>query len=566
MSEPSTPSDSEVVASFHGGDSTAFGVLYDRYADAVNTYAWIVLGDASAASEVTRDTFIAAGQALAAGQTPDDFRVWLLGRGRAEIRALGRGGGVEPTSDEADVGTSMLRQVSGFGERDREILALNLVGGLEPAQLASVMGVDEEHIDALVEPSRARLARALGPTLVAVFGSERCEELTGMVRGLDPLATPTRTTVSPHVGRCLICQGRRDDLMTPAVLSGVFTRFAPEGLREEVLATVEAPVVVEAPQPTPIETPAPAPDPIPTVVVPPPLPPPPPLEDPAPEEAVFGAPPRDGLGDMAKVAIFAVVTVIVGLIGLAVSARFQPLETPRRQPVVASASATTTTTVFGSSTTVTQTSGPSSTTPASPAEFQVSVATIDFGDESTAAEFAITNSGGLPAAFTVASSSDFVVLSAGGEELGPGESVTYQVALNRETMTEGELAGNITVAWPGGEVTIAVTGVQQDNPILHSPQASPAQISVSGGSCSNTQSTISVRVTDRSPIDRVVARWSPDGSARSESEMISVGNDRFEGVVGPFTAPQTSGVRIVAFDEAGNAGGATAALTVVACS
>jgi hypothetical protein len=48
--------------------------------------------------------------------------------------------------------------------------------------------------------------------------------------------------------------------------------------------------------------------------------------------------------------------------------------------------------------------------------------------------------------------------------------------------------------------------------------------------------------------------------------MNSVGNDMYEGVVGPFTAPQKGGVRVVAFDEAGNAGGASAALAVVACS
>ncbi len=113
--------------------------------------------------------------------------------------------------------------------------------------------------------------------------------------------------------------------------------------------------------------------------------------------------------------------------------------------------------------------------------------------------------------------------------------------------------------------SIAIAGVHQDNPILHSPQSSPTQLVVAGDGCAPTQSTVTVRVTDSSPLDRVVVRWSPDGGSSRETEMLDVGNDMFEGVVGPFTAPQAGGVRVVAFDEAGNAGGATAPLTVVAC-
>ncbi len=46
--------------------------------------------------------------------------------------------------------------------------------------------------------------------------------------------------------------------------------------------------------------------------------------------------------------------------------------------------------------------------------------------------------------------------------------------------------------------------------------------------------------------------------------MTPVGDDVYEAVIGPFTAAQSASVRVVAFDERGNAGGATTSLSVVA--
>jgi hypothetical protein len=47
--------------------------------------------------------------------------------------------------------------------------------------------------------------------------------------------------------------------------------------------------------------------------------------------------------------------------------------------------------------------------------------------------------------------------------------------------------------------------------------------------------------------------------------MVPVGNDVFEGVIGPFSAAQAASVRVVAFDDRGNAGGATLTVNVIAC-
>jgi hypothetical protein len=63
----------------------------------------------------------------------------------------------------------------------------------------------------------------------------------------------------------------------------------------------------------------------------------------------------------------------------------------------------------------------------------------------------------------------------------------------------------------------------------------------------------------------VVVQWSPDGGAQRETEMAPAGEDMFEAVIGPFTVVTTTDVRIVAFDERGNAGGATTQVAVVEC-
>lgn len=269
--------------------------------------------------------------------------------------------------------------------------------------------------------------------------------------------------------------------------------------------------------------------------------------------------------------IFAIVTLVVTLLGFAVSARFEPLDPLPTVPVEDTpgvvTSTTTTTTLGSSSSTTGESQGSTSTTVASaPAALQVSTETLDFGGDGTVNEFEITNSGGQPGAFRLAVSTEAIALSTGEGEVPGGETVTIQMSLDREEIEEGDIEETVTVSWEGGESEISITGSHEANPILHNPQASPASVEVSGDdACRNTQTTVSVRVRDASPLESVVVRWSPDGGAQRETEMSSVGNEMFEASIGPFTTVQTAEVRIVAFDDRGNAGGASAIVSVVAC-
>lgn len=268
-----------------------------------------------------------------------------------------------------------------------------------------------------------------------------------------------------------------------------------------------------------------------------------------------------------RMGLFFVITIVIGLLGFAVSAQFQPHQLPPGEgtsPSTSTIPAPTSTTIGVTTTTVATDTTNATTAVSGPASLEVSTDTVDFGDQGTSAELEIVNGGGNAASWTLASSSDALAVSAGSGEIAGGETVTIELVLDRSTIEEGDLEETLTLSWPDGDLEIAVVATHEDNPIIHNPQASPTTVEVEG--CDVTSTTVTARVRDTSPLESVVARWSPDGSGQRETAMEPVGNDMFEGVIGPFTATGTFDVRIVAFDERGNAGGASTAVSVTDCS
>lgn len=272
----------------------------------------------------------------------------------------------------------------------------------------------------------------------------------------------------------------------------------------------------------------------------------------------------------AKLAIYAVVAVVVGLVGFAVSGQFESIQATTPDPPVAGPGPETSTTINTTSTSLeNRTTDPSAevstpTTSAGPAVFSVSVDTVDFGDDGTVDEIRIANVGGQAGQFTVSASTEVVILASGAGELAAGESIPFQIGLDRDTIEEGELEATVTVAWEGGEETVAIAASQVDNPIIHNPQASPSEVQVDG-ECAGGRTSVSARIRDTSEFTGLV-RWSPDGGSTRETEMVSVGNEIYEAEIGPFTSVGVKEARIVATDTYGNAGGATVNINVTDCA
>ncbi len=275
--------------------------------------------------------------------------------------------------------------------------------------------------------------------------------------------------------------------------------------------------------------------------------------------------------DRTMIVVFATVTVVIGLLGIAVSGLFEPLTHPAIEARVVTEEATTATAASVGPSADTPTTAPAESTPSTapdvvaPGVVEVSGDGIDFGADGKAAEIEMTNSGGEPVDWSASSSSDAIAFSANRGTLRPGETVNLRVALDRSLVAEGEISETIKITWPGGEKEVAAVGIHDDLPVIHNPKASPAAVVVdAGGSCSPTKTTVSARIRDTSSVESAVVKWT-DGSASHETPMTATGDDIYQAVIGPFTTQGAASARVVAFDDRGNAGGAAISITVDAC-
>lgn len=274
--------------------------------------------------------------------------------------------------------------------------------------------------------------------------------------------------------------------------------------------------------------------------------------------------------DWLKLAIVAVVAVGLSALGWAISDGFQLA--PTGDPVAAAVGPSTTTSttlaaLAGSGPTTTEAAiAPTSTTAAQPAFLEVSTTEIDFGDSSDAVELSVVNSGGGSATWGVETAGSGIVVIPSNGELGPGASAALEVTLDRSQIPEGEFSTELAIVWSGGRAAISVSAVHNDNPVIHSPKASPASVvTASGQSCDPTLTTVSARVRDTSDLEEVVVRWN-NGSGTVESRMEPTGDDIFQARIGPFSKEGSMPVKVVAFDILGNAGGAAITVEVGPCS
>lgn len=551
MADSRELSDAELTAAFRAGDQSAFAAIYDRHSEQVYTYCLSMLRRPADAADVTHGVFVRAAGQLGELERSSRLRPWLLSMARDEWRAADQLR-VSSVQDEPSRATAqdlrhlVWKAVDGLGERDRDLMALNLVAGLEGDDLAMTMGIEMTYLDDVVGRMRGRVEKALGALLTLRLGSHECTELEYLVADRDGwFDAEVRARVNRHIGQCPDCQHRRAVLMDLGnLLPGIVLIPPPAELRSRVLDDVIP--MQEEPESLP----------------------------PAQMPLALGVSPLEVQGDpqpveLAKLAVFAGLALIVGLVGLTVSARFEPLDLSVARVAASrqgAASLPTTTTILGTGTTRDNSNTTTTAAPSGAVIIEVSIDTVDFGADVTARQFSISNSGSRSGAFTVESSSEAIVLPSGGEVLAAGESVDYDVALDRDRLAEGEISEVITISWEGGSEAVPVVGSHVDNPIMHNPRASPRQVQVDGGGgCSGIRTTVSVRVRDTSPLDSVVVRWSPDGGATREEPMSDVGGDVYEAIIGPFAVTQTSDVRMVATDELGNAGGASTTVDVVAC-
>jgi RNA polymerase sigma factor (sigma-70 family) len=228
--------DSEVVASIVAGDPRGLAIAYDRYADPLYKYCRTLLRDPADAADAVQDAFVIAASRLDGLRDPDRLRAWLYAVARNEaLRILRSKKGAsaldeapDVTDDSVDIGhdaeradlRALLEDASdGLNPGEREVLELQLRQGLDPAEVATVLGVSRNHAHTLLSRARDQLGTCLAVLLVGRAGRDDCGELDSMLTGWDGrLTVLLRKRVHRHIEHCATCGARRAFELRPAML------------------------------------------------------------------------------------------------------------------------------------------------------------------------------------------------------------------------------------------------------------------------------------------------------------------------------------------------------------
>ncbi|WP_019135343.1 sigma-70 family RNA polymerase sigma factor, partial [Cellulomonas massiliensis] len=223
-------SDAELIAAARSGDAGALGVLYERHAEAARAVAARYTNSAADADDVVSESFAAVMGALQRGNGPTEaFRAYLftvVRRVAGTRRDAGRR--EQPTDDLAalESGTAwagsaedpalagfergvVARAFHSLPERWQAVLWHTEVDGLNPAQIAPILGISANSVAALAYRAREGLRQAylqqhlgdpLEPGCRAFAG-----KLGSYVRG--GLGTRETAAVERHLDECGECRG-----------------------------------------------------------------------------------------------------------------------------------------------------------------------------------------------------------------------------------------------------------------------------------------------------------------------------------------------------------------------
>jgi RNA polymerase sigma-70 factor (ECF subfamily) len=152
--------------------------LYASHFDAVLGYALRRTERPEDAADVTAETFLVAWRRLAHLPTGSETRPWLYGVARRVLANHRRGdhrrsalGGrlrkelatsVPDTSDDVVQRTDVVEAMRRLSGRDQEVLELHLWEGLEPREIAEVLGLTTVVVRPRLSRARARLRDLLG--------------------------------------------------------------------------------------------------------------------------------------------------------------------------------------------------------------------------------------------------------------------------------------------------------------------------------------------------------------------------------------------------------------------
>jgi RNA polymerase sigma-70 factor, ECF subfamily len=172
-----------LVRAAQGGDTAAFGQLFDRYHDTVFRFVLFRLGDRPAAEDLTQETFVRAYRRISSvSYQGRDIGAWFVTIARNLVLDHVKSSRYRLESSHAEVAdvapatlrpgpeneviantthAELLKCVAKLGDDQQECIALRFLQGLSVAETADIMGRNEGAVKALQHRAVRRLAQLL---------------------------------------------------------------------------------------------------------------------------------------------------------------------------------------------------------------------------------------------------------------------------------------------------------------------------------------------------------------------------------------------------------------------
>lgn len=222
-------SDAELITAVREGDTSAYGVLYERHAAAARTVARQYVRSTADADDVVSDAFARTLSVLQGGGGPDvTFRAYLFTVVRRLSYDLVNGARrTQPTDDERTFETAfgpmastedptlegferstVTRAYLDLPERWRAVLWYTEVENLAPAEIAPILGLTANGVSALAYRAREGLRQAYLQQHLTSVPAEECRAVNALlgsyVRG--GLAKRETARVESHLDGCGECR------------------------------------------------------------------------------------------------------------------------------------------------------------------------------------------------------------------------------------------------------------------------------------------------------------------------------------------------------------------------
>ncbi len=163
------------VQSAVAGDEMAFARIVDAYHRDLVRVAYVVAGDEQLAEDAAQSAWSIAWRKLGSLRDPERLRPWLVSVAANEARQLVRSRhrravaeirvGIPDDPDDDPVeeidSLDLLAVLRGLKPEDRRLLALRYVGGLEPTEIAPLVGLSPSGVRGHLSRLRDRLRKEL---------------------------------------------------------------------------------------------------------------------------------------------------------------------------------------------------------------------------------------------------------------------------------------------------------------------------------------------------------------------------------------------------------------------